>query len=152
MDKSGTLYSIIDIETTGGSPRNDKITEIAIFIHDGVKIIDQFVTLINPERSIPYFITSLTGISNEMVEDAPKFYEVAKQIVELTEGKTFVAHNANFDYHFIRQEFKNLGYTFKRNVLCTVKLSRRLIPGLRSYSLADWPDTRRPARRSCPRT
>ena len=72
-----------------------------------------------------------------MVADAPKFYEIAKEIVELTDGKTFVAHNASFDYHFIRQEFKNLGYTFKRDVLCTVKLSRRLIPGLRSYSLGN---------------
>lgn len=129
------MYTIVDIETTGGSSRNDKITEIAIFVHDGEKIIDQFVSLINPERSIPYFITSLTGISNEMVADAPKFYEVARKIVEITEGKTFVAHNVSFDYHFIRQEFKNLGYSFKRDLLCTVKLSRKLIPGLRSYSL-----------------
>jgi len=131
------LYTIIDIETTGGSSRYDKITEIAIFVHDGEKIIDQYVSLINPERSIPYFITNLTGISNEMVADAPKFYEVARKIVEITEGKTFIAHNANFDYHFIRQEFKNLGYTFKREVLCTIKLSRKLIPGLRSYSLGN---------------
>ncbi len=137
MPEAESLYTIVDIETTGGSSRNDRITEIAIFVHDGEKVIDQFVSLINPERSIPYFITGLTGISNEMVADAPKFYEVARKIVEMTEGKVFVAHNASFDYHFIRQEFKNLGYPFKRNILCTLKLSRRLIPGLRSYSLGN---------------
>ena len=137
MPEAGSLYTIVDIETTGGSSRNDRITEIAIIVHDGEKVIDQFVTLINPERSIPYFITGLTGISNEMVADAPKFYEVARKIVEMTEGRIFVAHNAGFDYHFIRQEFKSLGYPFKRDILCTLKLSRRFIPGLRSYSLGN---------------
>lgn len=137
MPEARSLYAIVDIETTGGSSRNDRITEIAIFVHDGEQIIDQFVSLINPERSIPYFITGLTGISNEMVAGAPKFYEVARKIVEMTEGKIFVAHNAGFDYHFIRQEFKNLGYQFKRDILCTLKLSRSLIPGLRSYSLGN---------------
>jgi DNA polymerase-3 subunit epsilon len=95
------------------------------------------VSLINPERSIPYFITSLTGISNEMVENAPRFYEVAKQIIEFTEGRIFVAHNARFDYSFIRQEFKALGYNFKRNILDTITLGRKLIPGHRSYSLGN---------------
>ena len=129
------MYAIIDIETTGGSPQRDKITEIAILIHDGKKIVNEFVTLINPERFIPYFITSLTGITNKMVADAPTFYEVAKEIIEITDGKIFVAHNVSFDYHFIRNEFKNLGYKYKRDVLCTVKLSRKLIPGLQSYNL-----------------
>ena len=95
------MYSIIDIETTGGSPRTERITEIAIYIFDGESIIREYSTLINPERNIPYFITNLTGITNEMVADAPKFYEVAKDIVEITEGMTFVAHNARFDYSFI---------------------------------------------------
>ena len=131
------MYAIVDIETTGGSARFEKITEIAIYQHDGEKITGEFVTLINPEMNIPYFITSLTGITNEMVEDSPKFYEVAKDIVELTEGRTFVAHNARFDYSFIRQEFKALGYNFKRNILDTVALSRKLIPGHRSYSLGN---------------
>ena len=129
------MYTIIDIETTGGRPQFDKITEIAVFVHDGNKIIDKFESLVNPEQTIPYFITALTGISNEMVADAPKFYELAKKIIEITEGNIFVAHNAKFDYGFIQEEFKNLGYTFKRDILDTVKLSRRLIPGLRSYSL-----------------
>ncbi|UCH13969.1 MAG: GIY-YIG nuclease family protein [Bacteroidales bacterium] len=129
------MYAIVDIETTGGSPATDKITEIAIIIHDGRKVTDEFTTLINPERDIPYYITALTGITNEMVADAPRFYEVARKIVELTDQKTFVAHNSSFDYNFIRNEFKSLGYKFQREQLCTVKLSRKLIPGLRSYSL-----------------
>jgi DNA polymerase-3 subunit epsilon len=129
------VYTIIDIETTGGSPNHERITEIAIYIHDGSGIIDEYSTLINPERNIPYFITNLTGITNEMVADAPRFFEVAKKIIELTEGKTFVAHNARFDYSFIRQEYKNLGYNFNRPILDTVALSRRLIPGHKSYSL-----------------
>jgi DNA polymerase III subunit epsilon len=131
------LYAILDIETTGGSPRLEKITEIAIYLHDGNSITGEFVTLINPERNIPYFITNLTGISNEMVEDAPKFYEVAKQIVEFTEGMTIVAHNAKFDYSFLREEFRSLGFNFKRNLLDTVTLSRKLFPGYPSYSLGN---------------
>jgi DNA polymerase-3 subunit epsilon len=129
------LYSVIDIETTGGSPRTERITEIAIYIFDGENIIKEYSTLINPERNIPYFITNLTGITNEMVADAPRFYEVAKDIVEITEGMTFVAHNARFDYSFIRQEFKNLGFNYNRNLLDTVSLSRKLLPGHKSYSL-----------------
>jgi DNA polymerase-3 subunit epsilon len=131
------MYAIVDIETTGGSSRIEKITEIAIYQHDGEKITGEFVTLINPERNIPYFITSLTGISNEMVENAPRFFEVAKTIIEMTEGRTLVAHNTRFDYSFIRQEFKSLGYNFKRNLLDTVTLGRKLIPGHRSYSLGN---------------
>ncbi|MFN2396010.1 MAG: exonuclease domain-containing protein [Bacteroidales bacterium] len=129
------MYSIIDIETTGGNPYRDKITEIAIFVHDGEKVIREYNTLINPERHIPPFITRMTGISDEMVIKAPKFYEVAKDIVKITEGTVFVAHNASFDYNFVKSEFKNLGYYYQRECLCTVKLSRKLIPGKRSYSL-----------------
>jgi len=131
------MYAIIDIETTGGSARMEKITEIAIYLHDGIHITGEFVSLVNPERNIPYFITNLTGITNEMVEDAPRFYEIAKKIVEFTEGRTFVAHNARFDYSFIREEFKSLGFNFKRNILDTVALSRKLIPGHKSYSLGN---------------
>jgi len=131
------MYAIVDIETTGGSSRIEKITEIAIFQHDGEKITGEFTTLVNPERNIPYFITSLTGITNEMVENAPRFFEVAKTIIDLTEGRTLVAHNASFDYSFIRQEFKSLGYNYKRSLLDTVTLGRKLIPGHRSYSLGN---------------
>lgn len=129
------MYAVVDIETTGGSARLERITEIAIYLHDGKRIVEGYSTLINPERTIPYFITSLTGITNEMVEDAPKFYEVAKRIVEMTEGAVFVAHNARFDYSFIRQEFSMLGYNYKRPLLDTVALSRKLMPGHKSYSL-----------------
>lgn len=131
------MYAIVDIETTGGSSRMEKITEIAIYQHDGEKITGEFASLINPERNIPYFITSLTGITNEMVEDAPRFYEIAKKIVEMTEGRTFVAHNARFDYSFLREEFKSLGFNFRRPLLDTVALSRKLIPGHTSYSLGN---------------
>ncbi len=129
------MYAILDIETTGLSPFADKIIEIAIFIHNGNEIIEEYSTLINPERNIPYHITRITGINNEMVQNAPKFWEIARDLVVLTEGKSIVAHNASFDYHFIRNEFKSLGYQFKRERLCTVKLSRKIIPNHKSYSL-----------------
>jgi DNA polymerase-3 subunit epsilon len=131
------MYAIVDIETTGGSARNERITEIAVYLHDGNEITGEFVSLINPERNIPYFITNLTGITNEMVENAPRFYEIARKLIEMTEGRTFVAHNARFDYSFIRQEYKSLGYNFKRSVLDTVALSRKLLPGHSSYSLGN---------------
>lgn len=131
------MYAIVDIETTGGCARLEKITEIAIYLHNGNEITGEFVSLVNPERNIPYFITNLTGITNEMVENAPRFFEIAKQIVELTEGRTFVAHNARFDYSFIREEFKSLGFNFKRSILDTVALSRKLLPGHKSYSLGN---------------
>lgn len=131
------MYAVVDIETSGGRAQVDKITEIAIYIHDGRRVVDEFTTLINPEVSIPPFITNLTGINNQMVANAPKFYEVAKQIVLITEGKLFVAHNAQFDYGFIQAEFKRLGYDYQRQTICTVKMSRKIIPGLKSYSLGN---------------
>ena len=131
------LYAIIDIETTGGAAAREKITEIAIALHDGTKVVETYETLINPERSIPYYITQMTGISDEMVRNAPKFYEIAKKIVTLTEGAVFVAHNVRFDYGFVQEEFRRLGYTYSRQQLCTVKLSRQAFPGLRSYSLGN---------------
>ena len=129
------LYAIIDLETTGGQPTQDRITEIAIYIHDGEKIVDEYTTLLNPGRAIPPFITKLTGITNDMVSDAPKFHEVARRVVEITEGCVFVAHNARFDYSFLKMEFADLGYNYSRKTLCTVRLSRSLIPGQPSYSL-----------------
>lgn len=128
-------YAIVDIETTGGLVKRDKITEIAIVLHDGEKVIDQYQTLINPERSIPSFITGLTGITDDMVADAPLFCEVAKDIVLKTEGAVFVAHNARFDYGFLREEFARLGYAYTRKQLCTVRLSKKLLPQLKSHSL-----------------
>jgi DNA polymerase-3 subunit epsilon len=129
------MYAIIDIETTGGNPKTDKITEIAVLIHDGQKVIREFSSLINPECKIPYHISALTGITNEMVAEAPRFFEIARELVEITADNAFVAHNVSFDYNFVRSEFRRLGYEFKREQLCTVRLSRKLIPGYRSYSL-----------------
>lgn len=129
------MYAIVDIETTGGSPVSSRITEVAIFLFDGGEIVDEFTSLINPECYIPPNITRLTGITNEMVASAPRFYEVARKIVEITKGATFVAHNVQFDYRFVQAEFKRLGYDYKRDTLCTVKLSRKHIPGHVSYSL-----------------
>lgn len=129
------MYAIVDIETTGGSSGNEKITEIAIITHDGKKIVDRYSTLLNPEKPIPDFIQRFTGITDYMVQNQPKFYEVAKEILELMEGKIFVAHNVNFDYSFVKREFESLGFSFKKDTLCTVKLSRKIIPGFPSYSL-----------------
>jgi DNA polymerase-3 subunit epsilon len=131
------LYAIIDIETTGGNARSGRITEVAIIVHDGMEITQKFSTLINPEMPIPPYIQSFTGISDRMVAKAPKFFEVAAEIVKLTEDKIFVAHNVNFDFGFIREEFARLGYQYRRDLICTVKLSRRLVPGLPSYSLGN---------------
>ncbi len=131
------MFAIIDIETCGGKFefKQSRITEICIVLHDGLTITETYSTLINPECYIAPFYTKLTGITNEMVADAPKFHEVAKKIIELTEGRIFIAHNVQFDYGFIKQEFASLGYTYKRETLCTVRLSRKLLPGKFSYSL-----------------
>ena len=131
------MFAIVDIETTGGNASSHKITEIAILIHDGEKVLQTFETLINPERYISSHITMLTGISNEMVRNAPKFYEVAKDIFLLLQDKVFVAHNVNFDYSFIREEFRSLGGDFSAKKLCTVRLSRKTFPGFPSYSLGN---------------
>lgn len=128
-------YAIIDVETTGGKASRDRITEIAIVLHDGTQIIEAWESLINPETPIPWNITVLTGINDEMVEKAPRFFEVARKIVEMTEGAIFVAHNARFDYSFIGEEFKRLGYTFTRRQLCTLRLARQTLPGLHAYGL-----------------
>jgi DNA polymerase-3 subunit epsilon len=130
-------YSFVDLETTGGNREGNKITEIAIINYDGAQIEGEWTTLINPERSIPWSITQLTGIDNAMVESAPRFYEVAKKIVELTQDRILVAHNAFFDYRFLQREFSELGFTFQRDVMCTVRLSRKAFPGLQSYSLSN---------------
>jgi len=124
-------YSVVDIETTGG----DKITEISILVFDGTKVVDEFTSLVNPECNIPYYITTLTGINDSMVANAPTFYEIAKRVLEITENTIFVAHNVNFDYNIIQKEFKSLGARFQRKKLCTIRLSRKIIPGFKSYSL-----------------
>lgn len=129
------MYAILDIETTGGQFNEEGITEIAIYKFDGHEVIDQFISLVNPEKPIQPFVVKLTGINNAMLRSAPKFHEVAKRIVEITEGCIVVAHNSSFDYRILRTEFKRLGYDYIRQTLCTVELSQKLIPGQLSYSL-----------------
>jgi DNA polymerase III subunit epsilon len=131
------MFAIIDIETCGGKFEYQKgrITEICVLVHDGLQLVDNFTTLINPECYISPFYTNLTGISNQMVKDAPTFGEVAKKVWELTQNRIFIAHNVSFDYRFIQSEFLSLGAEYTRDTLCTVRLSRKLIPGYPSYSL-----------------
>jgi DNA polymerase-3 subunit epsilon len=129
------LYCILDIETTGGQFNEEGITEIAIYKYDGHEVVDQFISLVNPEKEIQPFVVKLTGINNAMLRSAPKFYEVAKRIIEITQDCIVVAHNSSFDYRILRTEFTRLGYDFIRPTLCTVELSKKLIPGMESYSL-----------------
>ena len=129
------MYSIIDIESNGAGFRKESIIEIAIYKYDGHEIVDQFISLINPENEITPFVQKLTKISPKMVKTAPKFHEIAKRVVEITEGTTLVGHNIDFDYRMLRQEFKRLGYEFKINTLDTIPLAKKLIPEAESYSL-----------------
>jgi DNA polymerase-3 subunit epsilon len=131
------MYTVIDIETTRTGNKTGKIIEIAIIVFNGQAITDSFVSLVDPECPIPHYITKITGITNEMIAGAPKFYEIAKQVVQVTANKIFVAHNSSFDYNFVRSEFEQLGYNYQRKTLCTVELSRKLLPGHRSYSLGN---------------
>ncbi|MDI1355867.1 MAG: exonuclease domain-containing protein [bacterium] len=133
------MFAIIDIETCGGKFefRKGRITEICIIKHDGLTVTETFTTLINPDCNISPFFSNLTGITNEMVADAPRFHEIAPIILQMTEDCIFVAHNVGFDYSFIKEEFNSLGYKYKRETLCTVRLSRKLIPGKMSYSLGN---------------
>lgn len=129
------IYAIVDIETTGGYGKRHRITEVAAILHDGENILDSYQTLINPECDIPGYITGLTGIDQQMVANAPVFEEIAEELFDFLSGKIFVAHNVNFDYQFIKSEFERLGMKFELPKLCTVRLSRKIFPGLRSYSL-----------------
>lgn len=128
-------YAIIDVETTGLSGTANKVTEIAVVIHDGVKVVEEFHTLVNPQVPIAPYVVGLTGIDDNMVKDAPVFNEIASQLVEMTESCVFVAHNVSFDYRVIQNEFNALGISYERKKLCTVRLSRKIFPGLKSYSL-----------------
>jgi DNA polymerase-3 subunit epsilon len=131
------VYAIVDIETTGGHADSNGITEIAIYVYDGEKVIDEFVSLINPESYIPAFISGYTGITNEMVENAPIFEDVAEQVHQLLKDNIFVAHNVNFDYSFIKHQLQGCGYELDTKKLCTVRLSRKVFPGYKSYSLGN---------------
>ena len=129
------MYAIIDIETTGGKFDSESITEIAILKYNGEKLLDQFSSLVNPEKKIDNFVEKLTGISYKMLVNAPKFYNIAKRIIEITDNCVLVAHNASFDYRVLKTEFRRLGFNYTKKTLCTVNLSKKLIPNKTSYSL-----------------
>ncbi|WP_190808987.1 exonuclease domain-containing protein [Flagellimonas sp. S3867] len=129
------MYAILDIESTGGKYNEEGIMEIAIHKFDGHQVVDKFMSLVNPEREIQPFVVKLTGINNKMLRTAPRFHEVAKRIIEITEDTILVAHNAQFDYRILRTEFRRLGYNFQRKTLCTVDLAKKLLPEAESHSL-----------------
>jgi DNA polymerase-3 subunit epsilon len=128
-------FAVVDIETTGSTPQSAGITEIAIVIHNGVEVTGKYVTLINPRHKIPPFIVNMTGISDEMVAAAPLFEEVAPQIYNLLNGRVFVAHNVSFDYSFVHYLLGRSGFQWSAPKLCTIRLSRRVFPGLEKYGL-----------------
>ncbi len=129
------MYAIVDIETTGGYAAANGITEICIVVLNGSEVVQRYETLINPLHKIPPYIEALTGISNAMVAQAPVFEEVAGHIYELLKDKIFVAHSVNFDYSFVRSQLQSCGYVYDANKLCTVRMSRKILPGYQSYSL-----------------
>jgi len=131
------MYAIVDIETTGGYASANGITEIAVYIHDGERVVKHFETLVNPNQAIPKYIVALTGIDNYMVADAPQFEEVAETLHELLNDKIFIAHNVNFDYSFVKHHLKAAGFELTAKKLCTVRLSKKVFPGLPSYSLGN---------------
>ena len=130
------MYTVIDIESNGAPFRKESIIEIAIYRFDGHEITDQFISLVNPESDISSFVQKLTGITSKMVLTAPKFHEIAKRVVEITQDSILVGHNIDFDYSMLRQSFKRLGYEFKINTLDTIPLAKKLIPDEKSYSLS----------------
>jgi DNA polymerase-3 subunit epsilon len=126
--------AFVDLETTGTIATRDRITEIAIVTFDGERT-ERWSQLLNPEAAIPSFVEQLTGISNAMVADQPVFADVAEEVLQRLQGHIFVAHNARFDYGFLKNEFKRLGLTFRATVLCTLKLSRQLYPQFAKHNL-----------------
>lgn len=131
------MYAIVDIETTGGHPTQNRITEISIFVHDGQQVIEHFETLVNPEIPIPPYIQAFTGITHDMVASAPTFADIAEKIYEILQGNIFIAHNVNFDHSFIKNQLSEVGLELNVKKLCTVRLSRKIVPGHRSYSLGN---------------
>ena len=128
-------YAIIDIETTGGTPQDSRITEICVVVTDGYAVLNRFETLLNPGVSIPIGITQLTGIENSMVADAPVFADIAGSLHHLLHDKVFVAHNVNFDFSFIQSALKQCGLQLQVPRMCTTRAARKVYPGRSSYSL-----------------
>lgn len=130
------VYVVVDVETTGGRSGSDRVTEIGAVKIRGGEVIDEWQSLINPDRSIPGYITQLTGITNNMVRDAPRFADIADSLAKFMEGAVFAAHNVNFDHGFIAAEFRRVDRAFRPPKLCTCASMRRLYPGHKSYGLA----------------
>src|SRR5210317_422913 len=129
------MYTIVDLETTGGKFNEESIIEVADYKFNGTNITDQFISLVNPQRDIHPYVEKLTGITSKMFKTAPKFHEIAKRVIEITSDSILVAHNAQFDYRILQLEFKRLGYEFSMNSLCTVILSQELLPEQESFKL-----------------
>lgn len=132
-----TEYAIVDIETTGGNASGSCITEISILIHNGAEVTERFESLVNPQKEIPVAIFALTGITNDMVKDAPIFDDISEKVLEMLTGRVFVAHNVNFDYSFVRHQLEEAGFKWTARKLCTVRAARKIRPGLASYSLGN---------------
>lgn len=130
------MYAVVDIETTGSHPAHDHIIEIAVYLHDGQKVTDQFCSLVNPNQPIPPFIARLTGITDQMVAQAPELHEIAPALHKMLDGRIFVAHNVHFDHTFVKQSLSRHGLEFEGEMLCTIKTGRALVPGLPSYKLS----------------
>lgn len=128
-------YAIVDIETTGGYAAGNSIIEISVKVFDGVQVIEEFDTLVNPCRPIPRYIQAFTGITDEMVQEAPLFEDIAQQLFTVLQGNVFVAHNVNFDYSFIKSQLEFYGYSLNEKKLCTIRLARQIVPGLPRYGL-----------------
>ena len=134
MNKS---FAILDVETTGGKYNEEKMTEISILVYDGTKIVKKFETLINPQKDIQPFVQRLTGINNKLVKNSPIFKDISEKIFEITKDKIIVAHNVDFDYRIIKNEFQSINVKYQRDLLCTVHLSKLIFPDLKSYKLTN---------------
>jgi len=128
-------FAILDIETTGGSPASSSMVEIGVVISDGQKVLETYQTLLNPGRHIPWNVTMIHGITDDMVVDAPRFEDVADELFDMLQNRVFVAHNASFDFGFVKKELQSVGYDFSPRKICSVRFARRLEKGLKSYSL-----------------
>ncbi len=129
------VYAVLDVETTHGDPRKGSIMEVGVVLHDGEGMRGSWSSLVRPEGEIPSFIRKLTGITPAMVKDAPRFVEVARELMRITEDRVVVAHNVRYDMTSLEHEFARTGLVFHRPVLCTEQLSRQLVPGLQHYNL-----------------
>ena len=131
------MYAIVDIETTGSYAAANGITEVSVHVHDGHRVVERFETLLDPGQPIPSYIQTMTGITDAMVREAPPFEAVAERLFQILDGRVFVAHNVNFDYSFLHARLRDCGFQLRNKKLCTVRLSRSILPGLPSYSLGN---------------